>query len=158
MARSHMASVKAAETRAIPDGCDDMSRGAAEELTALRDIAEGTARTTGEVFLQSLVRCLARAVGAHYAFVAEFASTETTTRARTIAFWARDRIAENLEWTLAGTPCEEVVPGGCPPGAPTDPYVHALVHTVPPIKGSQRERTPSAPPSWAAAGNAAADD
>ena len=88
-----------------------MSCGAAEELTALRDIAEGTTRTTGEEFLQSLVRCLARAVDAHYAFVAEFASPESTTRARTIAFWARDRIAENLEWTLAGTPCEEVVHG-----------------------------------------------
>ncbi len=57
------------------------------------------------------MRCLARAVGADYAFVAEFASPETTTRARTIAFWAKDRIAENLEWTLAGTPCEEVVHG-----------------------------------------------
>src|SRR5262249_46543446 len=48
---------------------------------------------------------------AHFAFVAEFASPETTTRARTIAFWARDRIVENVEWTLAGTPCEEVVHG-----------------------------------------------
>ena len=94
-----------------PDGGDDASRGAAEELTALRAIAEGTARATGEGFLQSLVRCLARAVEAHYAFVAEFASPETTTRARTIAFWSRDRIAENIEWTLAGTPCEEVVHG-----------------------------------------------
>jgi PAS domain S-box-containing protein len=97
--------------RATSDGCDDVSCGAAEELTALRDIAEGTARATGEEFLQSLVRCLARAMGTRYAFVAEFASPKTTTRARTIAYWARDRIAENLEWTLAGTPCEEVVHG-----------------------------------------------
>jgi PAS domain S-box-containing protein len=111
MDQSHIAVDKAAEKRASSDGCDDVSRGAAEELTALRDIAEGTARTTGEEFLQSLVRCLARALGAHYAFVAEFASPETTTKARTIAFWARDRIAENLEWTLAGTPCEEVLHG-----------------------------------------------
>ena len=52
-----------------------------------------------------------RAVGAHFAFVAEFASPGTRTRARTIAFWATDHIAENYEWTLAGTPCEDVVHG-----------------------------------------------
>ena len=47
----------------------------------------------------------------HYAFIAEFSSPESHTRARTIAFWARDHIAENFEWTLAGTPCEDVVHG-----------------------------------------------
>src|SRR5581483_8742055 len=47
----------------------------------------------------------------NYAFVAEFASPETTTRARTLAYWSTDHIAENIEWTLAGTPCEEVVHG-----------------------------------------------
>ena len=51
-----------------------------------------------------------------------------------------------------------VAPGGCLPGAPTDPYVHALVHTVPPIRGSLRERTPSGPPSLVAADTAAIDD
>ena len=30
--------------------------------------------------------------------------------------------------------------GGCPPRAPTDPYVLALEHTVPRIMGSLRER------------------
>jgi PAS domain S-box-containing protein len=54
---------------------------------------------------------LAQAVDAHYAFVAEFATPETNTKARTIAFWARDRIVDNVEWTLAGTPCEEVLHG-----------------------------------------------
>ena len=65
----------------------------------------------------------------HYAFVAEFASPETHTKARTIAFWARDRIAENFEWTFAGTPCEEVVhgnlchhPSGVRQKFPDDPY------------------------------------
>src|SRR5262249_35816342 len=45
------------------------------------------------------------------AFVAEFASRESSTRVRTIAYWARDRIVDNVEWMLAGTPCEEVVHG-----------------------------------------------
>lgn len=80
-------------------------------MAALRDIVEGTAHSTGEEFFLTLVRHLSRAVGAQYSFVAEFASPETKTRARTIAFWAKDRIADNLEWTLAGTPCEDVVRG-----------------------------------------------
>jgi PAS domain S-box-containing protein len=80
-------------------------------MTALRAIVEGTAHSTGEEFFRTLVRHLAQAVDAQYAFVAEFTSPETKTRASTIALWAKDRIAENLEWTLAGTPCEDVVRG-----------------------------------------------
>ena len=46
---------------------------------------------------------------AAYAFVAEFAGSET--RVRTIAYFGQDRLLENVEWDLAGTPCEEVVKG-----------------------------------------------
>jgi PAS domain S-box-containing protein len=79
-----------------------------DDIAALRAIVEGTAHDTGEAFLQSLVRHLAAAVGTRYAFVAEFAGG---TRARTLAFWFRDRIADNLEWDVTGTPCEDVVRG-----------------------------------------------
>jgi PAS domain S-box-containing protein len=79
-----------------------------EELAALRAIVEGTARHTGQEFFQSLVRHLAPAVGARYAFVAVFAGG---TRVRTLAFWSRDRIADNIEWDVIGTPCEDVVRG-----------------------------------------------
>src|SRR6516162_5589027 len=79
-----------------------------DELAALRAIVEGTAGHTAQEFFQSLVRHLAAAVGARYAFVAEFASG---TRARTLAFWFRDRITDNVEWDVIGTPCEEVVRG-----------------------------------------------
>jgi PAS domain S-box-containing protein len=78
------------------------------ELAALRGIVEGTARATGEEFFQSLVHHLAAAVGTRYAFVAEFAGEG---RARTVAYWFRDRICENVEWELAGTPCQDVVRG-----------------------------------------------
>src|SRR5262249_45339324 len=54
------------------------------------------------------VRHLAIAVGTRYAFVAVFAGG---TKARTLAFWFRDRIGENFEWDVMGTPCEEVVHG-----------------------------------------------
>src|SRR6516165_9884372 len=79
-----------------------------DEVAALRAIVEGTAHATGEVFFQSLVRHLATAVGARYAFVAEFAGG---TRARTLAFWFRDHITDNIEWDVIGTPCEDVVRG-----------------------------------------------
>ncbi len=83
--------------------------GDAGELSALTAILEGTIRHTGEEFFQSLVRHLAAAVGVSYAFVAEFA--DTNTRVRTLAYWSRDHIRENAEFELAGTPCAEVLGG-----------------------------------------------
>src|SRR4051795_964841 len=84
------------------------NRDVSDELGALLAIAEGTARHTGQEFFQSLVRHLAAAVGTRYAFVAVFAGG---TKARTLAFWFRDRIGENIEWDVIGTPCEDVVRG-----------------------------------------------
>ena len=78
------------------------------ELDALRAVVEGTAGHTGDEFFRSLVRHLAAAVGTRYAFVAVFAGG---TKARTLAFWFRDRIGENIEWDVIGTPCEDVVRG-----------------------------------------------
>src|SRR5262245_10708169 len=79
-----------------------------DELSALRAIVEGTAHHTGQAFFESVVRHLATAVGTRYAFVAEFAGG---TRARTLAFWFRDRITDNVEWDVIGTLCADVVRG-----------------------------------------------
>src|SRR5205807_1754601 len=84
------------------------NRDVSDELAALRAIVEGTARHTGQEFFQSLVQHLAAAVGTHYAFVAVFAGG---TRSRTLAFWFRDQITDNIEWDVIGTPCEDVVRG-----------------------------------------------
>src|SRR6516165_3813695 len=111
MTQTEEASAPAAEKHATSKGCHDVSRGVAEELSALRAIVEAASHSRSEEYFQAFVRNLARLVDAHYAFIAEFVSPETTTKARTIAFWARDHIAENFEWTLAGTPCEEAVHG-----------------------------------------------
>ncbi len=81
-----------------------------DEMAVLRAIVEGTAGGTGEVFFQSLVRHLATAIGVDYAFVAEFADKRT--RVRTLAYWGKGEIRENVEFDLAGTPCEDVVRGG----------------------------------------------
>jgi formate hydrogenlyase transcriptional activator len=80
-----------------------------QDVPALRAIVEGIAGSTGDEFFQNLVRHLAAAVDVRYAFVAEFA--DVNTRVRTLAYWTRDHIADNVEWDLAGTPCEDVVRG-----------------------------------------------
>lgn len=80
-----------------------------EEMHALRAIAEGTAHASGTEFFQTLVKHLATAVGAKYAFVAEFAGSSA--RVRTLAYWGAGHFLENIEWDLAGTPCEDVVKG-----------------------------------------------
>src|SRR5689334_2931642 len=72
MTQARKASARAAEIDAISNRSGDASLGVAEELAALRAIVEGTAHATGEEFFQTLVRHLAEAVDAHYAFVAEF--------------------------------------------------------------------------------------
>ena len=98
-----------AEGQAVPDP----ARAAVldhDEVAALRAIVEGTARSTGAAFFQSLVRHLASAIGVNYAFVAEFARAPT--QVRTIAYWGRGRIQENVAYELAGTPCEDVLRGG----------------------------------------------
>ena len=71
---------------------------------------EGTARSTGAAFFQSLVRHLASAMGVSYAFVAEF--DRATMRARTLAYWGKGAIQDNIEFDLAGTPCEDVIRSG----------------------------------------------
>jgi formate hydrogenlyase transcriptional activator len=80
------------------------------EIAALRAIVEGTARATGAVFFESLVKHLASAVGVSNAFVAEFAGVKT--RVRTLASWGPEGLEPNVEYDLHGTPCEDVVSGG----------------------------------------------
>ena len=81
-----------------------------DEIVALRAIVEGTARSTGAVFFESLVRHLAPTIGVNHAFVAEFAGVAT--RVRTLANWGNGEILPNVEYDLVGTPCEDVVRGG----------------------------------------------
>ncbi len=84
-----------------------MDRAVDDEIAALRAIVEGTARSTGDAFFQSLVRHLAEALGVSYAFVAEF--SREPTRVRTLAYWGQGQIKDNVEFDLEGTPCEDVI-------------------------------------------------
>lgn len=80
-----------------------------EELELLRVLAEGTAAATGDEFFRSLVLHLAKALKVRSAFVAEF--TDVKTRVRTMAYWRDDNFVDNVEFNIAGTPCEDVTKG-----------------------------------------------
>ncbi len=96
-----------------PDPARDTSSSdgvsSSDEIAVLRSIVEGTVRGTGEEFFQSLVRHMAVAIDVHFAFVAEFAGVNT--RVRTLAYWTPQGLADNIEFELEGTPCEDVVRG-----------------------------------------------
>ena len=76
----------------------------------LRHITGGTAGTTGNEFFRSLVKHVAHALDVRYCFVAE-CTDETKKRVRILAFWMGEGFGENMEFPLAGTPCEGVIQG-----------------------------------------------
>lgn len=85
---------------------DITERKRAEE--ALRVIIEGTSTVTGADFFRSLVRHLASALQVRYALVAESVADKPD-RMRTLAFWSGEDFGADFEYTLAGTPCENVM-------------------------------------------------
>jgi formate hydrogenlyase transcriptional activator len=80
-----------------------------EDITSLRVIVEETSDQTGERFFEVLVEQIAKSLGARYAFAAEF--TASRSRVKTLAFWSDGQLVPNVEYDLAGTPCEVVVAG-----------------------------------------------
>jgi len=76
---------------------------------ALRAIVEGVEAEVGDRFFGSLVRHLAQALGARYAFVS--ALSEDRSRFRTLAVWGPGGRLDDFEVPVAGTPCEAVLDG-----------------------------------------------
>ena len=76
---------------------------------AYRSVVEATADKAGLDYLRQLVKNLAQSLNVKYAFVAEFAGSRD--RVRTLAYWSRSDWRPNVEFQLAGTPCERVVAG-----------------------------------------------
>jgi PAS domain S-box-containing protein len=74
----------------------------------LQAVADGTAGAVGEAFFPAMVRHFAQALGLDCAFVAECAD-QPPTRVRTLAYWSDGTLKDNIEFALAGTPCEAVV-------------------------------------------------
>jgi PAS domain S-box-containing protein len=83
---------------------DVTDRHLAEET--FRSIVVGTASTTGSDFFPSLVRHLASALRARYAFVTD---CDDQKRAKALAFWKGDQFGEKFEFNITDTPCMKVL-------------------------------------------------
>ncbi len=79
------------------------------EDSVLHALLRGVSSTSGDECFRVMAHGLSEALGVRYAIVAEF--LPATASARSLAFWAGDRFADNLEWPLAGTPCHDVIGG-----------------------------------------------
>jgi formate hydrogenlyase transcriptional activator len=86
---------------------DVTERKRSEDL--FRTLAEATASTTGTEFFASLVRHVAEALRVRYAFVTECVNENRSVRM--LAFWQNRSFGDNLQYDLAGTPCEDVIGG-----------------------------------------------
>src|SRR5690242_21474952 len=76
----------------------------------LRIVTEATAAVSAAEFFSSLARHLARALMVRYVFIAE-CTDETRKEVRTMTFWAGEKFAPDVQFSLRGTPCERVVGG-----------------------------------------------
>jgi PAS domain S-box-containing protein len=73
-----------------------------------KSIVVGTASATGKDFFPTLVRHMATALRARYAFITD---CDNQKRAKALAFWNGDRLGENFEFDISDTPCMKVLNG-----------------------------------------------
>jgi len=73
-------------------------------------ISQFSSRKTGADFCHTLVESVANCLKVKVVFIAEFI-VKKTIMVRSFAVWIDDGFIENMEWALAGTPCEEVAKG-----------------------------------------------
>jgi len=85
---------------------DVTDRHLAEET--FRAIVVGTASSTGNEFFPSLVKHMAAALRARYAFVT---ACDDGKHAKALAFWEGEGFGNTFEFDVAGTPCLKVVQG-----------------------------------------------
>ena len=85
---------------------DVTERHLAEET--FRTIVEGTASATGADFFPVLVRSLASALRARYAYAT---ACEDGVHAKGLAFWDGEKFGPSWEFDVTGTPCMKVVRG-----------------------------------------------
>lgn len=97
--------IEFADTKVVQTIIRDISeRKRTEEV--LYTVIQKISVRTGKDFFTSMVQHLARILNMDYAFVGEL--TEDGRVIRTIAVSAHGPIADNFDYTLAGTPCENV--------------------------------------------------
>lgn len=76
----------------------------------LWSLARGTSTVVGTNFFPTLVQNIAESFGVCYAVYAQHLDFPVT-HVRTLAFWAGDKLIENVEYPLEGTPCKETAAG-----------------------------------------------
>jgi len=89
-------------------------RGSATDITErkkieniLINIAEGVSGATGKTFFDTLVEFLAKAIDVDHAFVGRL--SENGELIKTVSFFSKNKIADNFEYQLKGSPCENIV-------------------------------------------------
>lgn len=87
---------------------DNSARKRTEQM--LQKVARATATATGDAYFQRLVSELVAVFGVRIAFVTECAN-QALTRVRTLAYCKDSEFRENIEYDLAGTPCQGVING-----------------------------------------------
>lgn len=78
--------------------------------TALDNLMSSTGAVYGEAFFRKVVESMGRLLAVKYVLVGRL--TAGASRVRTVAVWAGDAIADNLEYELAATPCDKVLKFG----------------------------------------------
>jgi formate hydrogenlyase transcriptional activator len=78
------------------------------EEERFKSIVVGTASATGNDFFPTLVRHMAAALRARYAFITDCNDQK---HAKALAFWNGDRFGDSFEFDIAGTPCMKVLNG-----------------------------------------------
>ncbi|MDY6804868.1 MAG: GAF domain-containing protein [Cyanobacteriota bacterium] len=98
-----------------PDQLEAINRELEKEIAerrrteaTLQTIVTGTASVTGKEFFPALVENLAKALDVPYVIVSQVAG-EPPEKMQTLAVWAGDRLIDNVEFPLPGSPCGEVV-------------------------------------------------
>ena len=76
-----------------------------------QNLLAGTAPEIGESFFNVFVQHLAQAYDAEFAFLNELVKSDPMT-VRTLAFWQKGCLAENFEYQVKNTPCEQVYTSG----------------------------------------------
>ena len=77
---------------------------------SIRFLIENTISVTGKEFFCTLVKSISEILGVNYVFIAKCIDKEGT-KVRTLAFWEKNRYADNIEYGLDGTPCRDVISG-----------------------------------------------
>lgn len=116
-------------------------------LHQFRAILDGTSQHIGEDFFPSIVKQLAATLEVRYAFIGSL--IDKNTRVQTLALVENEKLLQNMNYDLEGSPCEKVVnnaqcvyPSGVQETFPKDIYLQEkniesyLGHTLTDMDGS----------------------